>query len=81
MIARSAAAFALLVFAVFASLASLSCAASTAAASRDPMKCERDPKCKAHQSAFDCNTQCSDDPGCMERCNEIQEQTGTSAPH
>jgi len=63
------------------SLASLSCAASRAAAARDPMKCERDPSCASHQNAFDCSRQCSDDPGCMEHCNEIQQQTGTSSPH
>jgi hypothetical protein len=77
MIARAA----LVLAAVTALLASLSCAAATAAAAKDPMKCERDPNCKGHQAAFDCSTQCSDDPGCLEHCNEIQEQTGTSAPH
>jgi hypothetical protein len=56
------------------------CAASQAAAARDPMRCERDPKCKGHQRVFDCSTQCSDDPACVERCNEVQEQTGVSAP-
>jgi len=56
-------------------------ASPQAAAARDPMKCERDPTCKDHQRAFDCNTQCTDDPACMERCSEVQEQTGTSAPH
>jgi hypothetical protein len=57
------------------------CASMQAAAARDPMKCERDPNCKNHQRAFDCNTQCTDDPACMDRCNQVQEQTGTSAPH
>ena len=45
------------------------------------MKCERDPNCKNHQRSFDCSTQCADDPACVDRCNEVQEQTGTSAPH
>jgi hypothetical protein len=65
------------------SLASLvsACAAMQASAAKDPMRCERDPNCKNHTRAFDCNTQCTDDPACMERCNEVQEQTGTSAPH
>jgi len=57
------------------------CASMQAAAANDPAKCERDPNCKNHSRAFDCNTQCTDDPACMERCAEVQEQTGTSAPH
>ena len=62
-------------------LALSACAASTRAASKDPMKCERDPSCKSHERAFDCSAQCSDDPACVERCAEIQQQTGTSDPH
>jgi hypothetical protein len=62
-------------------LLATACAASQAAAAKDPMRCERDPSCKGHQRAFDCNTQCSDDPGCIERCNEIQTETGTSLGH
>jgi hypothetical protein len=57
------------------------CASMQAAAARDPLRCERDPNCKNHQRAFDCNTQCADDPACLDRCNEVQEQTGASAPH
>jgi hypothetical protein len=57
------------------------CAASQAAAAKDPMRCERDPNCKGHQRAFDCSAQCSDDPACVERCTEIQAATGASAPH
>lgn len=57
------------------------CASVQAAAARDPMKCERDPDCKNHTRAFDCSTQCADDPACLDRCNQVQEQTGTSAPH
>jgi hypothetical protein len=71
----------LLAMLALAALSSAACAASQAAAARDPMRCERDPKCKGHQNAFDCNTQCSDDPACIERCNEIQVETGTSSPH
>jgi hypothetical protein len=57
------------------------CGTMQAAAAKDPMKCERDPNCKNHQRAFDCNTQCADDPSCVDRCNEVQQQTGVSAPH
>jgi hypothetical protein len=57
------------------------CGGATAAAARDPMKCERDPNCKSHERAFDCSTQCSDDPACLDRCNQVQEQTGTSQQH
>jgi hypothetical protein len=66
---------------LFASSLTPACAASQAAAARDPMRCERDPNCKSHQRQFDCSTQCSDDPACVERCTEIQAETGTSAPH
>jgi hypothetical protein len=62
-------------------LAVAACGSASAAASRDPMKCERDPKCKERTHAFDCSTQCSDDPACLDRCNQVQEQTGTSQPH
>ncbi|MGO8992865.1 MAG: hypothetical protein ACLQVI_06030 [Polyangiaceae bacterium] len=57
------------------------CASMQAAAANDPMKCERDPSCKNHQRSFDCSTQCADDSACVERCSEIQQQTGTSDPH
>jgi len=75
---------------VFAPLATLvvavapvlaACASMQAAAAKDPMRCERDPSCANHQRAFDCSTQCADDPACVERCSEIQQQTGTSEPH
>jgi hypothetical protein len=65
-----------------ASLASVpGCAAAQAAAANDPQKCERDPKCRNNERAFDCNAQCTDDVACMDRCNQVQEQTGASAPH
>ncbi len=67
-------------FACVSVLAVAGCAATTNAASSDPMKCERDPNCRAHQKAFDCSAQCTDDPACVDRCNEVQEQTGTSSP-
>src|SRR5262249_14484496 len=67
--------------ALLAVSSSIGCAAATAAAAKDPMKCERDPKCASHQKAFDCSTQCTDDPACVERCSEIQSETGTSAAH
>jgi hypothetical protein len=57
------------------------CHSLQAAAANDPQRCERDPNCKSHQRAFDCSTQCTDDPACVERCSEIQQQTGTSDPH
>jgi len=59
----------------------VACGAAQASAAKDPMKCERDPNCTAHTRAFDCSAQCADDPACVERCAEVQEQTGTSAPH
>lgn len=47
------------------------------AAAKDPQKCERDPKCKKDDKSLDCSTQCADDPACVDRCREIQTQTGT----
>jgi hypothetical protein len=53
------------------------CGAIQNAAKEDPMKCERDPKCqKKRTRANDCSTQCVDDPACLERCEQIQQQTG-----
>jgi len=44
------------------------------AAQEDPMKCERDPKCdKKRSRSFDCATQCTDDPACMDRCEQGQQ--------
>ncbi len=49
------------------------CQAATRAAQEDPMKCERDPKCdKRRGRTADCSLQCSDDPACVERCEQIQ---------
>ncbi|MDB4944866.1 MAG: hypothetical protein JWP97_4400 [Labilithrix sp.] len=47
------------------------------AAKNDPMKCERDAKCdKKRTRTADCSTQCVDDPACMDRCGQIQQQNG-----
>jgi hypothetical protein len=49
------------------------CGATERAASKDPMRCERDPSCaKARGSYADCNKQCSDDPECVDRCRQMQ---------
>lgn len=49
------------------------CHAAQKAAQEDPMKCERDPKCeKKRGRTADCSLQCSDDPACMERCEQFQ---------
>ena len=58
------------------------CHMSEVAASRDPMKCERDPKCNAKRGrTADCSMQCSDDPACVERCENIQQSTNTRLGH
>jgi hypothetical protein len=52
------------------------CAATQKAAQEDPMKCERDPKCdKKRGRTADCSLQCSDDPACMDRCEQMQQGT------
>ena len=62
----------LVVCALFASL--VACNAMQKAASEDPMKCERDPKCdKKRGRTQDCSMQCSDDPACVERCEQVQQ--------
>ncbi len=49
------------------------CAASQRAAQEDPMRCERDPKCESKRGrTADCSMQCSDDPACMDRCEQVQ---------
>lgn len=48
------------------------CPKVEAAAAKDPMKCERDPKCQQHNNAGDCSLQCADDPACMQRCEEVR---------
>ena len=50
------------------------CSAVQNAAKEDPMKCERDPKCeKKRGRTADCSRQCSDDPACVERCEQVQQ--------
>ncbi|HVH45707.1 MAG TPA: hypothetical protein VM925_25305 [Labilithrix sp.] len=52
------------------------CGPARRAAQQDPMRCERDPKCeKKRGRTADCSMQCSDDPACMERCEQIQAPT------
>lgn len=46
------------------------------AAAKDPQKCERDPKCQRRDRMNDCTTQCVDDPACMDRCQQMNQQTG-----
>lgn len=49
------------------------CATMERRAREDPMKCERDPKCdKKRGQTQDCSRQCSDDPACVERCEQVQ---------
>lgn len=59
--------------AAFALLACSACNAAQRAAQEDPMKCERDPKCERKRGrTADCSMQCSDDPACVERCEQVQ---------
>jgi hypothetical protein len=66
------------VLALASSLAPLAaCGAAEKAAKEDPMKCERDPKCdKKRGRTQDCSMQCADDPACVERCEQVQQQSG-----
>lgn len=51
------------------------CSAAQRAAQEDPMKCERDPKCEKQRGRMaDCSLQCTDDPACVERCEQVQQQ-------
>ena len=55
---------------------SIGCGSLEASAAKDPMKCERDPKCdKKRGRTQDCSMQCSDDPACVERCEQVQSTT------
>jgi hypothetical protein len=57
--------------------AGAACSSLEKSAREDPMKCERDPKCeKKRGRQADCSMQCSDDPACVERCEQIQQQNG-----
>ena len=58
-------------------IASSGCKSMQKAASEDPMKCERDPKCeKKRGRTADCSRQCNDDPACMDRCEQVQRSNG-----
>ncbi len=60
-------------------LGALACGTLERAAAKDPQRCERDPNCvKKRGKSSDCNTQCSDDPACVERCREVELGIGTS---
>jgi hypothetical protein len=57
------------------SAAVLSCASVQNAAARDPMKCERDPNCSRGRASYaDCTQQCADNPECVARCEQVQQQ-------
>jgi len=52
----------------------LACGSAQGAASKDPMKCERDPACAKARGAYpDCWKQCADDPECVDRCRAVQQ--------
>jgi hypothetical protein len=54
-------------------MVSVGCAASEAAAKRDPLTCERNPDCaKERDKYIDCDRQCSYDPNCSRLCREMQ---------
>jgi hypothetical protein len=53
----------------------LGCGSVQNAAAQDPQRCERDPKCGHHlDKSRDCVTACSDDPACIDRCRQVQDQ-------
>ena len=66
---------------VVLALVSAACGSLEASAAKDPMKCERDPKCAKHERTFDCSSQCADDPACVDRCREVQVTSGQSSAH
>jgi hypothetical protein len=56
------------------------CSTMKRAADQDPLKCERDPKCESKRGRTqDCSMQCSDDPACVDRCEQVQ--AGTKLGH
>ena len=64
--------------ALFFLLVATACSSMEKSAREDPMKCERDPKCeKKRGRQADCSMQCSDDPACVERCEQVQQQNGS----
>ena len=52
------------------------CASMENAAKKDPLKCERDPKCQEKSRSADCSRQCTDDPACVDRCREMNITSG-----
>jgi len=58
-------------------LALTACATFESAAKKDPLKCERDPKCQEKSRSADCSRQCSDDPSCVDRCREMGVTSGS----
>jgi hypothetical protein len=53
---------------------SAGCGTTQAAAAKDPVKCERDPKCGKYRGRYpDCTQQCADDWECVKRCEEVQQ--------
>lgn len=56
-----------------AAFALAGCRSLENAAAKDPVKCERDPRCaRRSEKSKDCSTQCADDPECMKRCEMIR---------
>jgi len=64
--------------ALAAMLSVMGCASMERSAAKDPMKCERDPKCIEKSRAADCSRQCSDDPACVDRCREMNLSSGAA---
>ena len=63
----------------FVLIALVGCGSLEKSANEDPMKCERDPKCQKKQlKVSDCSTQCSDDPACVQRCEEFRQGAGSN---
>jgi hypothetical protein len=60
-------------------LVSAGCNTMQNAAAKDPQRCERDPKCGAHDKSKDCSLQCADDSACVDRCREINLSTGANS--
>jgi hypothetical protein len=61
---------------LFSVTCGLGCGSLESNAAKDPMKCERDPKCAKHSKDYDCSQQCSDDPACVDRCREVNVTSG-----
>jgi len=60
---------------ILLALACAGCGSLERAAARDPMRCERDPKCRDKKDrSADCVSQCVDDPACIDRCRQVTGQ-------